>query len=361
MSALDGSLLDAAPVNLGFSFAVGVQVEALGGQWLVAWEEHTSHDESLAFIAVNVVSAAGVAGTEISVGNNNHSGFDRVGLATSGNTALVTWESGFGVNTNILGRVLLPSGAPSGGILTLSGAANAQRRTSTAWDGGQYVVAFEDLENTTLFFDTRTDVFASRVLESGAVLDPVGFGAFVAEVPVYEAGAGGAGLGRSILAAAVFHTEAPFANYRIEMRMMRPAGLDNFGAGTPGCSGPQAMDANGSPKLGSAGFQLICDNAPPSSLGLVILGNVASPLGGDPLGIGVTFLVDPLASATLLGLDASSDAAGLGTAPAGLPNNPALAGATYFGQTFWLWSSAVCTPSPLGLSSSNGLQITLMP
>jgi len=54
-------------------------------------------------------------------------------------------------------------------------AAGRQLRPTVSWDGSTFVVAWDDQRNQTAFFDARTDVYATRVSEVGAVLDPQSF------------------------------------------------------------------------------------------------------------------------------------------------------------------------------------------
>lgn len=44
-----------------------------------------------------------------------------------------------------------------------------------------------------------------------------------------------------------------------------------------------------------------------------------------------------------------------------LPNAPGLVGSTYYIQTIWAWPLSACFLFPYGISTSNGLAITVQP
>ncbi|HKE02286.1 MAG TPA: IPT/TIG domain-containing protein, partial [Planctomycetota bacterium] len=138
------------------------------------------------------------------------------------------------------------------------------------------------------------------------------------------------------------------------------AGLEVYGTGTPGCTGAERMGASTCPTVGNAAFQLTCDHAPANALGLGLVGNAQDLAGSDPLALGVLFHVNPFLSTTIIGLDFTSDASGFATAPAPLPNDPAIVGSTLYGQVIWAWGGA-CPLGAFGLSSSMGLRITFEP
>lgn len=138
------------------------------------------------------------------------------------------------------------------------------------------------------------------------------------------------------------------------------AGIANYGTGTPGCLGPQQLFANGIPKIGNGAFQVHTSRAPVGALGLALVGTVPDAPGADAFGLGFLVHVDLFASTELFGLDATSGPAGIGVVAAPLPNDAGLVGKSYDVQTIWAWSG--CTPPAWsGLSSSDGLSITIQP
>jgi hypothetical protein len=140
-----------------------------------------------------------------------------------------------------------------------------------------------------------------------------------------------------------------------------PAGLPtaSYGIGTPGCNGAHHICGNSAPAIGNANFKLTCSNAPATSLGLCLVANAQDVSGSDPFQLGILLHLDLVLATDLQAMDFNSDAAGLGTANAPIPNNPNLVGNHYFGQAIWAWMAVQCTPSPFGLSSSDGLDIPI--
>lgn len=134
-----------------------------------------------------------------------------------------------------------------------------------------------------------------------------------------------------------------------------------YGTGTPGCQGTETLTVNECPKVGAGSFAIATSVAPPSSLGLGLVTDQANAAGSDPFGIGVLLHVDLLLSTEVIPLDFVSDGAGQATAPAPIPNTPALANRTYYAQTIWGWPVSSCSLPPFNLSSSRGLALTILP
>ena len=107
-----------------------------------------------------------------------------------------------------------------------------------------------------------------------------------------------------------------------------PAGLPtaSYGIGTPGCNGAHHICGNSAPAIGNANFKLTCSNAPATSLGLCLVANAQDVSGSDPFQLGILLHLDLVLATDLQAMDFNSDAAGLGTANAPIPNNPNLVG-----------------------------------
>ncbi|HKE00790.1 MAG TPA: integrin alpha [Planctomycetota bacterium] len=138
-----------------------------------------------------------------------------------------------------------------------------------------------------------------------------------------------------------------------------PLGIAFYGTGTPGCSGSQTTTGNTAPTVGNAAFALRCNHAPPSALGLNLVGDVPNVLGSDPLGLGVLLHVDLFLSTTTFGLNMNSDAAGFASSPTPVPPTPGLAGVTLYGQSLWFWPAGPCSLPPFQLSTSRAVAITI--
>lgn len=140
-----------------------------------------------------------------------------------------------------------------------------------------------------------------------------------------------------------------------------PAGLSHFGTGTPGCDGPELMSGNAIPYIGNLNFKLKANKAPANSLGLVVASDMVNIAGSDPFGIFVTLHVDIINTPEVYVYDMFSDPAGFGSADDPIPNNPNLAGLTFYVQTLWYWGPVGCGLTPMHLSISNVLVITIQP
>jgi hypothetical protein len=119
------------------------------------------------------------------------------------------------------------------------------------------------------------------------------------------------------------------------------------------------------PKVGNSLFSLSSTAAPGDALGLVVVTNHANAAGSDPFGLGIQLLLDFPSSTTILGIDMPSNDIGGNAALLPIPNAPGLANQTFYAQAIWIWpQGASCSHSwnpPFGLSSSDGLAITIQP
>ncbi|HKD99552.1 MAG TPA: VCBS repeat-containing protein, partial [Planctomycetota bacterium] len=141
-----------------------------------------------------------------------------------------------------------------------------------------------------------------------------------------------------------------------------PAGVVAYGTGTAGCLGVHGIGVSGPPAIGNVAFGVTTTNAPPLSLGLLLIADAPDFLGSDTFGIDLDLHVNLLGSGLVLAFDAYGDATGTAFAPVPLPGNPALIGITLYQQTIWAWLGAgACHVSTFALSSSRGLAVTFGP
>jgi hypothetical protein len=141
-----------------------------------------------------------------------------------------------------------------------------------------------------------------------------------------------------------------------------PTGM--YGTGTPGCLGTLSIGFNSPPKINNEAFAILFTNAPPRSLGVSLITDAQDVAGTDPFGIGVNFQVDLLSAAELYSLNIYTSENGCGIMPASIPNNPGLAGKTYYAQGIFVESSAAglaCSTSPYHIVASRGAVVTLLP
>ncbi len=354
----DGQVLDDPAFTIVGIYSTRARVVTLGGRWLVVTERHWNHDQHLTDVTANFVDVNGAVSAPVLVMLLNIQDWGSIDVASSGTSALVIGQSGSNWNNaDIWVRRILPNGsmpAPSANVT--AGDPRGQTRASVVWTGAEYVATYQTIQANVALSDVEPDVYGVRIAESGALLDPFGFPVFATDEYELTPDAASLGNGRALLAASAY-TDGAHASFRIAARTMRPAGLANYGSGTPGCDGPQRMDASEAPKQSAATFTLLCDRVPPSTLGLGLVTDLQDLAGSDPFGIDVRLHVDLLAATELIPLDMFSDAAGNGAVSVPIPNDPLLVGRTYFAQSLWAWLS--CAPSAFGLSASDGLEIVV--
>ncbi|MFN0205648.1 MAG: FG-GAP repeat domain-containing protein [Planctomycetota bacterium] len=137
-----------------------------------------------------------------------------------------------------------------------------------------------------------------------------------------------------------------------------PYGTLPFGVGTPGCSGVHGIAANVAPRINTPGFIISSTNGPPRMLGLGLYGDASYPLGQDAFALGFLTYVDPYLSNPLGFFEFITDRNGAAYGLVPIANDVNLVGMTFTAQTFMLWTDG-CQPTPLGLSSSRALLITI--
>jgi hypothetical protein len=144
--------------------------------------------------------------------------------AASGELLLVAWtdpRAGTS-NWNVHAQGVQPDGTLLDGPgFAVTTAPNDQTRPAVAWDGGQFIVAFEDRRAATFFLDRRADVYAARVDAAGQVLDPSGF-AIAAGATLEMHPDVAASNGRAAFAAAIFQDRQPLGAFRIGIRVSPP-------------------------------------------------------------------------------------------------------------------------------------------
>lgn len=170
---LDG----AAGLFLGGGYVSGEpRVRSDGAQWFVAAHSMWTHNSSQGDAILARVPPVGpptpaVNPTPVSGGSGD------LDIAFSGNKYLLVWRMNSLSNANnyIAGRLMNADGSIPPGYFTIAEAPGRQLRPTVSWDGLNFLVAWDDQRNQQAFFDARTDVYATRVSEAGAVLDAAGF------------------------------------------------------------------------------------------------------------------------------------------------------------------------------------------
>ena len=171
MRGSDGAVLDPTPVTLGTIFAVTPHVEVLGSRWLVVWEQHPTHDNPVASVIASFIGADGTpagAFTAVSISDAR-----RPDLATGPNQGLIAYYHA----GEVYARRIQPDGTllDAAAGFAVTSAPNNQFLPSLAWDGAEYVVAYEDYRAYATLDKPISDIYATRVNDLGQVLDPNGF------------------------------------------------------------------------------------------------------------------------------------------------------------------------------------------
>ncbi|MBK7877154.1 MAG: hypothetical protein IPJ77_15655 [Planctomycetes bacterium] len=154
-----GAFLDPAPVVLGAGYAQQLRATSMVDRWLVVWQSNWSHNDPQATNIAAIVLPDGTVSTNTGVD------FGGSPDAAGGNgSALIVWRlnSLANANNDVACCTIQPNGA-LGPKVVVSTAVGRQLSPRVAWDGTQWLLAWEDQRHQTSFFDAETDVYGARV------------------------------------------------------------------------------------------------------------------------------------------------------------------------------------------------------
>lgn len=137
-----------------------------------------------------------------------------------------------------------------------------------------------------------------------------------------------------------------------------PAGIANYGAGTPGCYGKISAGATEAPAVGNATFKFTCVNAPRCASGIGMISTAADVAGTNYY----NFLIHIDLARIVHSFDATSDPSGTSVVPTPIPNDPVLHGMTFYTQFLWIEDTilgAACGASPAHVAASAGLSLVI--
>ena len=209
------------PVKLGVGFDIDPRVEAVGGRWLVVWEQNPTHDNSRSRIAAAFVNPDGTSPGKFDVSDGYYPAEDAPDIASAGDTALIVWEY-WGTSTNpddIVGRRITADGTfvdPWSGIV-VSDAPNGQYAPRAVWNGTEFVVTWLDQRYDGDPHQPRGDVYATHLGTTGPVADRAGFPVAASSVPE-DTPSVAAGHGVMLFSYSAFAEQAPYANLRVTQR-----------------------------------------------------------------------------------------------------------------------------------------------
>jgi N-acetylneuraminic acid mutarotase len=132
-----------------------------------------------------------------------------------------------------------------------------------------------------------------------------------------------------------------------------PDGVEAYAPSVPEGSGPIFLGVTERPVVGTSGFGFVSSNAPPQRLGALALGMEPDLVGTMILGVPIHV---SLTGSTVV-VSITSDMSGTFHLPVIGPLSASLRGQTFYAQTVWI--NDPLTPSPLALSSSDAVEITV--
>lgn len=215
-----GAPLDAGVLTIGGTFANYPDPIAVGNRWLVTWQSNYSHDSSGASAVASFVNEDGSLGPSVGLAAAGY--VPRADVSPSGVVLAAYNTSSFAnAGNDVVARRIAADGTV-GPQFTVSNAAGKQLRPAVAWNGSQFVVAWDDRRNQAAFYDDRTDIYGARISEAGTVLDPAGF-AIVNDLDTATLGGlAGSASGSVLAAASTYEPATPWTTYRLSIAIVDP-------------------------------------------------------------------------------------------------------------------------------------------
>ncbi len=239
----DGAVVDPTARFIGNNFSLFPRVASFAGQWLVAWEQHPTHDDPFSQIHASLVAADGAYG-----GGFVASGRGELPAVAAGpDQALIAWE-GSDVGTSgleIFASRWLADGTLLGPYpIAATAAANSQFDAAVTWTGDGYAVAFGDFRDDDVLESHRGDLRGARIGQDGTVLDPEGFTVAADTIPEMfpHVAADGSGF---VVGASVFRQQPGYVAYRIALRAA--TSVVAVGPGGPGARGAPLLSLSPNP------------------------------------------------------------------------------------------------------------------
>jgi len=340
-----GQLVDPVPISIAGSYSLLPRVISIDTSWLITWEQHGTHDDPQSLIAASFLLSDGSSpGTFNVTFNGGHPD-----VAWSGSEALFVFRvnSLANANNDVWYRRMTSAGGFPAPQALLSDAAGRQLYPAVAWDGAQFLAAWEDQRNQVTFYDGRTDVYAARISAAGVLLDPVSFaletGAAPQARPALAAVAGTPGAAAS--ATSIVHGDVGGVAWRLGTRHIGIEPLwSDLGQALAGAAGAPFLQGDGALIAGTHAEVALSGAAPLTPATLVIgLSALEDPFKGGVLVPSTDLLVGPLVT------DAQGAVLLVSDWPAGVPS-----GTVYLFQT-WIEDSS----GPKGLTASNALGATV--
>jgi hypothetical protein len=332
--AASGALLDAAPLFLGFDYALSPTVGGFDDRWLVAWHRKPTHDTPGSEIRTRFVLADGTTLAELSPTSASANELNP-DLSITGDVATLAWsdaELPRYLRIAKDGTLLDP---PAG--LAFAGGQKV-REPSVAFDGSKHVVTWVDNRNKGPFEPFVGDLFATRVDGAPAAVDSGGV-ALAADPKAPEGEAALVGR-RGVMLVAYPAMIADEGGWRVVLGTWRD--WEPLGFALAGSVGTPVLEPSGMLVAGAT-VRLDLAGGPPATAGVHFVGSAP---------VYVPLLGGTLVPTPAIALPIALDAAGASSI-AGLVGAPLPPGAQLFVQT-WLFDPA----APTSVAASQGFVAT---
>lgn len=215
-----GLPLDNGVLTIGGTFANYPDPIAVGDRWLVTWQSNYSHDNPAASAVASFVNEDGSLGPSLGL---SASGYVPQAAVASNGVVMVAYNTNSPANAgnDVVARRIAANGS-IGSPFTVSAAIGKQLHPSMAWNGSEFVAAWDDRRNQAAFYDDRTDIYGARISEAGVVLDPSGFPILNDVDTSVLGGIAGSEAGSVLAVASTFEPAKPWSTYRLSVAFVEP-------------------------------------------------------------------------------------------------------------------------------------------
>ena len=345
-----------APVVLSSNHSVQFDACATPSGFVLAWQRNYSVSDMHSDTWAALIDAAGAPGAPIFVAGP-FNGFQKsISVACSGAEIMLAWCNGSMANgtRRIDARRLSLAGAAldAAPLRVVQGVAGEQHSPSLTWDGTQYMCLFQDDRGSTSTLDQRSDIYGARIRGDGFVRDPQGFLVERTSASETRPCVAGLGAGRALTASSILRAQPPFGAYRLSLRTFE----GDCAPPTTYCSAKltslgtlPSIGHQGSSSIAAGDLRLTLSQGVPNTIAMPLRASAPAAL---PFQNGTLCLQPPLVRAPRVTLDAS-----------GAANIAVPLAAEHLGtrRCYQWWSRDVGQPDGTGISLSNGLSFVVCP
>ena len=193
-----------------------LQVLAVGNRWAIITQTHGSYTSSDSALSISWIDQAGGESSFAVGGYRSYAPH----LASGGNNILMVYDQKTdGSYQDVWGQLIgLDNSVGAPFKIGVDGTANSsQSEAHVAWNGSEYVAVWVDHRNKQYPLQPEGDIYATRISETGAVLDPDGVPVAATDAPD-DAPTVHFGHGISLLAYSTFNPAVTAGSMRIAVR-----------------------------------------------------------------------------------------------------------------------------------------------